>query len=300
MLSVAQLDERIERCLAILSDNPHSQVFAALAEAYRKRGDFGRAFAVCKGGLKSHPDYAPAHVVMAKLYLHQGMLDEARQSLMHAINIDGPTRTTDQLETEILLAVGDLDAAAGVVERLRNADSRHPLVKELEEQLRSARRAATKPAAADPSLSSEKIPVLPSFEPVSDFESPCTWQEWAEDLASRPRVQAAFVIAFHEAGTTPAAVVAEAGRSTPGANAVAACSGMFAAIDADLRAKAGGSLTELRIERPDGEVWIRRQGECVLGFLAMSKAGFGALRQLALDWAAHVESEQFTPANKER
>ena len=68
MISVAELDERIERCLTILADNPHSQVFAALAEAYRRRGDLGRAFSVCKNGLKHHPDYAPAHIVMAKHY----------------------------------------------------------------------------------------------------------------------------------------------------------------------------------------------------------------------------------------
>ena len=111
MLNIAELDERIEKCLSILEGNPRSQVFAALADAYRKRGEFGRAFSVCKGGLRQHDDYAPAYIVLAKLYQHQNMHDEALSAVRRAIDIDGATRASDFLEAEVLIAMGDAPGA---------------------------------------------------------------------------------------------------------------------------------------------------------------------------------------------
>ena len=44
MVDRSDIDERIEKCNKILDENPSSQIFAALAEAYRKKGDLEKAF----------------------------------------------------------------------------------------------------------------------------------------------------------------------------------------------------------------------------------------------------------------
>jgi tetratricopeptide (TPR) repeat protein len=292
MLSVAQLDERIERCLAILADNPQSQVFAALADAYRKRGEFGRAFAVCKSGLKHHPDYAPAHVVMAKLYLHQGMMMESLESLQHAVRIDGPTRTTDQLELEILISLGQWDAAQRCLERMRLSDPQDPQLREFEQRLRTARARPEIPTAFSGSTDEPATAV----DVTAESSETISWDDWANDLASRPNMRKVFAFSLEDGQTTPTRLLAEAGRWTGDSDAVAVCAAMFGAIDAAIRAAGQTTAMELRVEHADGEVWIQRHKTCVLGFITSTRASFGSLRQMALEQATRVADREMDPS----
>ncbi len=291
MLSVAQLDERIEKCLAILADNPHSQVFAALADAYRKRGEFGRAFAVCKSGLKHHPDYAPAHIVMAKLFLHQGMYDDAMSSLKQAEQQDGVTRASEHLEAEILIGMRRLDEANKLIERLRVIDRGNPELKELVAQLRTAQ---STPSKTQRNLEPEPSNPSEAVTDQSREELECgeiTWVAWAEDLSKRPHVLKAFAVKLSESGTMPHSVLADLGMGYPRVDTVSVCSAMVAAVDADCRAKGVGPVEEIRIERPDGEVWCRRMGGRIIGFVGEKGLSYGALRQAALDGAARVDDK---------
>lgn len=291
MLSVAQLDERIEKCLAILADNPHSQVFAALADAYRKRGEFGRAFAVCKSGLKHHPDYAPAHIVMAKLFLHQGMYDDAMTSLKQAELQDGVTRASEHLETEILIGMRKFDEAAKLIERLRITDRGNPELKELMAQLKSAQ---STPSKIQRNLEPESSNPSGAAADQSSEESgyaQITWSAWSEDLSKRPHVLKAFAVKLSESGTMPHSVLADCGLGYPNVDTVSVCSAMVAAVDADCRAKGVGPVEEIRIERPDGEVWCHRMGGRIIGFVGEKGLSYGALRQVALDGAARVDDK---------
>lgn len=290
MLSVTQLDERIEKCLAILADNPHSQVFAALADAYRKRGEFGRAFAVCKSGLRHHADYAPAHIVMAKLYLHQSMYDDAIQSLKVAETQDGVTRASEHLEAEILIGMREFDRARALIDRLRTTDRGNPAVKELAAQLKAAQSASVGSSQpAEPArLHDDARPVEPSTSSTSD--TAIDWTAWAAELAARPHVLRAFAVGLNESGTTPSSVLAEQGRGIPDTDAVSICTALFASIDANCRGKGVGTVVELRVERLDGEIWCRRLPGCVIGFAGEGGLSYGALRQMALDGAARVSN----------
>lgn len=291
MLSVAQLDERIEKCLAILADNPHSQVFAALADAYRKRGEFGRAFAVCKSGLKHHPDYAPAHIVMAKLFLHQGMYDDAMTSLKQAELQDGVTRASEHLEAEILIGMRKFDEANRLIDRLRVTERGNPELKELMAQLRAAQNAPLRtPRNPEPESSHTSQPVVEQSDAESE-NTTITWAAWAEDLSKRPHVLKAFAIKLSEGGTMPHSVLADHGLGYPKVDTLSVCSAMVAAVDADCRAKGVGPVEEIRIERPDGEVWCRRVAGRIIGFVGEKGLSYGALRQVALDGAARVDDK---------
>ena len=119
MSATIQLEDRIEKCRRILEENPRSQIFAALGEAYRKKGDLERAYLVTKQGLEYHPDYGPAHVVMAKIYLERRLYNEAEKELEAAAKLDGKTRTTEKLLAEIWLRKGELERAQDALQRLK-------------------------------------------------------------------------------------------------------------------------------------------------------------------------------------
>ncbi len=101
MTAVVELEDRIEKCQRLLETDPNSQIFAALAEAYRKRGELDKAFRVCQGGLKVHPSYASAHVVMAKINLDRGLYDWAEAEVRKAMDLEGTTRVNELLLAEV-------------------------------------------------------------------------------------------------------------------------------------------------------------------------------------------------------
>jgi|GEM_PF-3396853 len=61
----------LSKYLNIYQRNPNSRVFAPLGECYRQAGMLEDALQVLKNGLKSHPDYTLAYVVLAQCYCDQ-------------------------------------------------------------------------------------------------------------------------------------------------------------------------------------------------------------------------------------
>lgn len=275
MITVAELDERIERCLAILADNPHSQVFAALAEAYRRRGEFARAFATCKSGLKHHPDYAPAHVVMAKLYLHQRMIPEALNSLDRAVEIDGPTRTTDQLEAEIHIAAGDAARAQLVIDRLKIIDPGNPTLPELISQIRGLVRAAEAPRTVAPKIDAP-APRRKDPGEITD------WNAWAAAIGQLRHVERVFV--FDSVNRETASYQ----RPKSPVAAPDAVPGMFHDLDVQMRRTDCGGLREIRVECTHGEVWACESEGYLLGVIGSPAISFGAVRRRALETSTRV------------
>ncbi|MBD3299092.1 MAG: tetratricopeptide repeat protein [candidate division Zixibacteria bacterium] len=284
MITVAELDERIERCLAILADNPHSQVFAALAEAYRRRGEFGRAFAVCKSGLKHHPDYAPAHVVMAKLYLHQKMLPDAMSSLRKAIDIDGSTRATDLLEAELHIEMGDVSAAQPIVERLQRAERRNPAVIDLVMRLKELRNQPV--PTAEPTDDAETVDN--QAEPTDTETTPSanetiSWEQWADHIRGLRGVTSVF------AWDQSANVIYPVDATTTGDHAVNALLEAFREIDSHLNGAGSGSLGELRVETEQGEFWCGHLDAMILGLIGDPRISYGEARRAAIDWYARID-----------
>lgn len=116
MYPTTQLDERIAKCEKILSENSESLIFAALSDAYRKKGDLAKGFSICSRGLKLHPDYGPGHLVMAKINLERGMYSEAEKELSLAVQADGTTRATELLLAQILVRKNQIKEAKKILE----------------------------------------------------------------------------------------------------------------------------------------------------------------------------------------
>ena len=72
---------RIEELRRRVLADPASIAFAALAEEYRRVGNFKEAIETCVAGLKRHPSYLSAHVTLGRALIEVGRFDEAEQEL---------------------------------------------------------------------------------------------------------------------------------------------------------------------------------------------------------------------------
>lgn len=144
-----QLDDRISKCRKILDADPNSQIFAALAEAYRKKGELDVAFQVCQSGLKNHPSYGSAHLVMAKINLDRRMYDWAEIEARKAAAIDGRTRAMELLMAEIHIYKGEFNEAIKLLRQLHNADPDNNQIKKMLEIARKIPEEQTLVATSD-------------------------------------------------------------------------------------------------------------------------------------------------------
>ena len=170
MIDLNEIDERIAKCEKILSSNPGSQIFAALAEAHRKKGELDKAFQVCQKGLKTHPDYGSAHLVMARINLDKGMLDWAETEVEKAAKLGGNAHSIEILRCEILLAKGQLEDAIERLKKLLKADPGNDQIKKLMATAESARKLpGARPAGVNPEI---KTPTLFQGEPNAGNAAP--------------------------------------------------------------------------------------------------------------------------------
>lgn len=69
-------------------ENPAGLTFAPLAEQYRKTGYVARALEVLRAGLKLHPDYISASIVMGRCHLDLGEMTEAENTFRRVLELD--------------------------------------------------------------------------------------------------------------------------------------------------------------------------------------------------------------------
>lgn len=72
----------------IWSKDPSSTIFVSLSEAYRKMGMLDDAKEVVSKGLVNHPDFPPAHIVLARIHCQQGDYLESDNSFQRALDRD--------------------------------------------------------------------------------------------------------------------------------------------------------------------------------------------------------------------
>ncbi len=131
MADLVEIEDRISKCNKLLDANPNSKIFAALAEAYRKKGDLDQAFRICQAGLRIHPDYGSAHMVMARINVDKGMFDWAEIEARKIIDLEGNSHATDLLLAEIYINKNDMAQATKLLDELQKNDPSNKQVKNL-------------------------------------------------------------------------------------------------------------------------------------------------------------------------
>ena len=94
------LEKKIELFSLRLSADPHSRVFAPLADLLRQAGRFDDALELLDDGLGRHPEYVSALVIKGQTLLESGMLDQARSVLGQVLELDRENFVVLRLMTE--------------------------------------------------------------------------------------------------------------------------------------------------------------------------------------------------------
>src|SRR5262245_29271471 len=80
--------DEIAKLEALSSENPDGRVFTLLAEAYRKAGDLEQARDVLQAGLRKHPQYASAYVVLGRVLMDQQSGSDAEDAFRKVLELD--------------------------------------------------------------------------------------------------------------------------------------------------------------------------------------------------------------------
>ncbi len=76
---------RIEELKRRVRMDPASIAFAALAEEYRRAGQFDAAIETCTAGLRRHPAYPSAHITLGRALAATARVNEARAQLEYVL-----------------------------------------------------------------------------------------------------------------------------------------------------------------------------------------------------------------------
>lgn len=168
MADTPDLAQEIERYEARLAKEPSSRIFAQLADAYRKDRRFDRAIQACLDGLKAHPTYVSARVVLGRSYLDKGALAEARAEFERVLDLAPDNLVAHRMLGEISERQG---RPADAIKHYEMVVTLNPLDKEAREllaSLRAPRAAPAMPASAPASA----IPPEPEGEPTETITQP--------------------------------------------------------------------------------------------------------------------------------
>ena len=82
-----QEKQQFQKYLHIYKKNPRSQVFALLAELYRKRGEKEKALKLCQKGIEIHPQLSSGYIAQALILLDMKKNERAVQALEKATQL---------------------------------------------------------------------------------------------------------------------------------------------------------------------------------------------------------------------
>ncbi len=278
MINLAALDERIEKCEKILDENPESQIFAALADARRKKGELDKAFRICRQGIRRHPDYGPGHLVMAKINFDRKMYDWADAELSEAIRLDGRTRATDLLQAEIYVRQQRFDKAKTLADELFKSDPQNEYYKELRALIEEGKQEHLKKQMMLKrmynSQTEEHIEEeVEKAQKREEADKPLGMPEVLEQISAFPDIIACFF-------TDRKGMMIES--SLPESfdkNSYAALSAeIYRFANENVGTIEYGKVRQVLIELANEKVWIFRQGEEILVLVLAAKANLGSLK----------------------
>ncbi len=144
--------------------NPHSRVFAPLAEHYRKAGMVDQAIIILKKGMRVHPEYALGHQTYAACLLDKKRFKDAYETLLPFVDKNRDNTKLQELFADVCYTLGYFDLALETYKYLLFINPKDSLAKsrvgELEDRI----------------ITKFQIPRSEHLEGVPDFED--------EDVAS--------------------------------------------------------------------------------------------------------------------
>lgn len=124
-MSPDDVQKEIEQLEQRFAENSKGLVFAHLADAYRKAGEYGKAEGLILHGLKNHPNYISAYNVLGRVYLDSERLAEANQQFSRVLELDPHNLIALRALGDLAARDGEMAAARSWYERMLQVDPRN-------------------------------------------------------------------------------------------------------------------------------------------------------------------------------
>ena len=126
---------RLDELKRVLTRDPASRQFLALADEYRRQGKHKEAIEVLQGGLAQNPSAVAGHVALGRLLQQSGRLDEALVSFHAALKLDPQNLVALRQTADLHLSRGDKVEAIKKLKLFRGLSPGERDVNELIRQL---------------------------------------------------------------------------------------------------------------------------------------------------------------------
>ncbi|MFH1844177.1 MAG: tetratricopeptide repeat protein [bacterium] len=187
--------------------NPHSRVFAPLADLYREDGRYPEAVALLEAGLEEHPRYISALVILGRCLAESGEIETAQISFQKVLELDPDNLVVLKLLAEEAAAQEDWAKATKLLERVVLLDSLDETSAALLARFRDFRQAHSggEAAVAEVSIATPapvvELPEAAAQEPEAESLIDATELEPADETASTTNASAAVLTTEEPAPT---------------------------------------------------------------------------------------------------
>jgi tetratricopeptide (TPR) repeat protein len=198
--------DEIAKLESLYASNPEGRVFTHLAEACRKAGQLERAREILEDGLRRHPDYASAHVVLGRVLSDSGDAGAAASEFRRVLELDRHNLVALRSLGDLARAENRADEALYYYGELAVLD---PTDGGIQEEIRRLR---VQLAEGPPAPPAGAMPIEPA-QPVAEAEPPAEVASGATPLADAPPAEVVTTDSYFEG--TGADTPSAAGEARP-------------------------------------------------------------------------------------
>ncbi|NIN70535.1 MAG: tetratricopeptide repeat protein [Gemmatimonadetes bacterium] len=173
------VQQEIEQLEKRYAEHSQGLVFAHLADAYRRAGEYGKAEGLILHGLKNHPKYISAYNVLGRVYIDSERYADAHEQFSKVLELDPQNMIAMKALGDLALRGGRLEDARSWFERILQVDPRNEEVQEELQRLTESgvsapaeppeALSAAPPEPTEPAEGAE--PEIPEF-PAAEQEPP--------------------------------------------------------------------------------------------------------------------------------
>lgn len=127
----SMLLSKIAAYTEILVKDPRSTIFVSLAETYRKLGLLDDARRIIEKGLDQHPDFSPAHIVLARVLCQLANYSGSQQAFETALELDPESLAAFVGYARVKILLGEEAAARELLLRARQLSPADPVINKL-------------------------------------------------------------------------------------------------------------------------------------------------------------------------